>query len=177
MLASERTGRITIPVLRRIGTKNSNLAAAFDRWFLNLFPREKPFTHNSGGYSTLSFIPTLATMILGLVAGGWLRLDITRAKKCLYLLAAGAVCIVLGGALDYSGICPSVKKIWTPAWTLFSGGCSFLFLAGFYAVVDGLGCWPPVYPVHCHRGKFHCRLLHGPLVQWKHRTIFPHALL
>src|SRR5438067_5536601 len=27
--------------------KNTNPAAAFDRWFLNLFPREKPFTHNA----------------------------------------------------------------------------------------------------------------------------------
>jgi predicted acyltransferase len=26
-----------------------------------------------------------------------------------------------------------VKRIWTPAWTLFSGGLCFLFLAGF--------CW------------------------------------
>ena len=53
--------------------KNSNLAWAFDTWFLNLFPREKVFTNNGGGYSTLSFIPTLGTMILGLVAGRWLH--------------------------------------------------------------------------------------------------------
>ncbi len=53
--------------------KNSNLAWAFDTWFLNLFPREKPFMYNGGGYATLSFIPTLGTMILGLIAGGVLR--------------------------------------------------------------------------------------------------------
>ncbi|MGI8634851.1 MAG: DUF5009 domain-containing protein, partial [Segetibacter sp.] len=29
--------------------KNTNLAWAFDRWFLNLFPREKPFLNNGGG--------------------------------------------------------------------------------------------------------------------------------
>ena len=44
--------------------KNSNLAWAFDTWFLNLFPREQPFLYNGGAWSTLSFIPTLATMIL-----------------------------------------------------------------------------------------------------------------
>src|SRR5215469_704706 len=49
--------------------KNSNLSWAFDVWFLNLFPREEPFLYNEGGWSTLSFIPTLATMILGLLAG------------------------------------------------------------------------------------------------------------
>ena len=53
--------------------KNTNAAWAFDRWFLNLFPRELPFRFNGGGYSTLSFIPTLATMILGLIAGKWLK--------------------------------------------------------------------------------------------------------
>ena len=29
---------------------------------MNLFPRVKPFTFNGGGYATLSFITTLATM-------------------------------------------------------------------------------------------------------------------
>ncbi len=51
--------------------KNSNFAWWFDTWFLNLFPRESTFQFNRGGYSTLSFIPTLATMLLGLVAGRW----------------------------------------------------------------------------------------------------------
>ena len=51
--------------------KNSNLGQAFDVWFLNLFPREHRFVANEGGYLTLSFIPTLGTMILGLFAGQW----------------------------------------------------------------------------------------------------------
>jgi predicted acyltransferase len=29
-----------------------------------------------------------------------------------------------------------VKRIWTPSWTLFSGGVCFLFLAAFSWVVD-----------------------------------------
>ncbi len=53
--------------------KNTNLAWAFDRWFLNLLPRARPFLRNGGGYATLSFIPTLSTMILGLLAGETLR--------------------------------------------------------------------------------------------------------
>jgi predicted acyltransferase len=53
--------------------KNSNAAWAFDRWWLNLFPRESPFVFNGGGYATLSFIPTLATMVLGLICGAWIR--------------------------------------------------------------------------------------------------------
>lgn len=127
--------------------KNSNLAWAFDTWFLNLFPRAKEFVVNGGGYSTLSFIPTLATMVLGSLAGGWLRLDTTRTRKVLILLGASVVCFAAGYALDRFGICPSVKRIWTPAWVLVSGGWCFLLLAGFYAFVDGFGLRAVVYPL------------------------------
>jgi predicted acyltransferase len=120
--------------------KNTNLAWAFDTWFLNLFPRDKPFRFNDGGYATLSFLPTLATMILGLIAGGWLRDGGTTWRTAGRLTVAGAVCLALGLAADYFGICPSVKRIWTPAWTLYSGGWCFLILAGFYVVMD-LGGW------------------------------------
>src|SRR6516165_10011659 len=53
--------------------KDHNLGVAFDQWFLNLFPRTVRFVVNSGGYLTLSFVPTLGTMVLGLIAGEWLR--------------------------------------------------------------------------------------------------------
>ena len=123
--------------------KNSNLAWAFDRWFLNLFPREKPFAFNGGGYATLSFIPTLATMILGLLAGHWLRAPLTHRQKLARFLIAGVAGLVLGLALQWLGLCPIVKRIWTPAWVLFSGGWCFLLLAAFYALVEmrRLGGW------------------------------------
>jgi len=116
--------------------KNTNLAWAFDRWFLNLFRSDKSFLFNGGGYATLSFIPTLGTMILGLIAGGWLKGGGTGWSKAGWLALAGVAGLALGIAADSYGICPSVKRIWTPAWTLFSGGWCFLFLAGFYAVMD-----------------------------------------
>jgi predicted acyltransferase len=116
--------------------KNSNLAWAFDTWFMNLFPRTTPFTHNGGGYATLSFIPTLATMILGLLAGGWLQRVANPWKKVGWFVATGIVFLALGIAADKSGLCPNVKRIWTPTWVLFSGGWCFIFLAAFYAVID-----------------------------------------
>jgi heparan-alpha-glucosaminide N-acetyltransferase len=121
---------------------NANAAWDFDQWFLNLFPREDVFRGNGGGYSTLNFIPTLATMILGLIAGQWLR-DQPGGSALRRMLAAAAICLALGYALHLSGICPSVKKIWTPAWVLQSGGWCFLMMAGFHAVTDvaGLRRW------------------------------------
>ena len=109
-----------------------NLGVAFDQWFLNWFPRESPFVFNSGGYLTLSFIPTLGTMLLGLIAGDWLR---SAAPQIPFrkLLAAGIICVFAGLVLHYTGVCPVVKRIWTPAWTLFSGGLCFLYLSVF--------CW------------------------------------
>ena len=67
--ACRRTGRITCRASPRTGTRTPTWPAAFDLWFLNLFPRETPFVFNGGGYSTLNFVPSLATMIFGLLAG------------------------------------------------------------------------------------------------------------
>lgn len=116
--------------------KNSNLAWAFDTWFMNLFPREKPFTFNGGGYATLSFIPTLGTMILGLIAGHVLRSGRTPLAKVKWLALAGGLSLLAGAVLGWLGICPVVKRIWTPSWTLYSGGWCFLLLAAFFAVIE-----------------------------------------
>lgn len=120
--------------------KNTNLAWAFDTWFLKLFPREKSFAFNGGGYATLSFIPTLGTMILGLIAGGVLRSERAAAAKVKWLAVAGVIGLASGAALGWLGICPVVKRIWTPSWVLFSGGWCFLLLAGFYTVIDLWNC-------------------------------------
>ncbi|MGC8759393.1 MAG: acyltransferase family protein [Bryobacteraceae bacterium] len=115
--------------------KNSNLGAAFDQWFLNLFPRPTPFVANRGGYLTLNFVPTLGTMILGLVAGRWLRQLGPQASLTRMWIAAGAG-VASGLALHWLGICPVVKRIWTPAWTLFSGGACFAILAALTWLID-----------------------------------------
>lgn len=141
--------------------KHTNAAAAVDRWFLNRFPRQEPewegarFWVNEGGYQTLNFVPSLATMLLGLMAGtvlraGWLMTDALR-----WMLLAGAVCFLVAMALDTStwpipfatwSICPSVKRIWSPTWAVFSSGWTFWILAAFYWIVDIRGCrriaWP-----------------------------------
>ena len=126
--------------------KNYNFGNHFDQWFLNLFPRENRFEYNSGGYLTLSFVPTLGTMILGLIAGRWLRESPPKIpmKK---LVIAGMSGIVLGLALHYSHICPVVKRIWTPSWTIFSGGICFLFLAAFSWVIDVKGFKKWAFPL------------------------------
>ena len=116
---------------------NTNLAWSFDVWFLNLFPQQHPFFYaDDGGYSTLSFIPTLGTMILGLIAGNVLHSGRLPLDKVRWLALAGVIGLIVGWLLGVAGICPVVKRIWTPSWVLFSGGWCLLILAGLYLVID-----------------------------------------
>jgi heparan-alpha-glucosaminide N-acetyltransferase len=116
---------------------NTNPAWAFDVWFLNLFPQAQPFAYaDDGGYSTLNFIPTLGTMILGLIVGGILRSERPPYGRVRWLAVAGVIGLATGWLLGALGICPVVKRIWTPSWVLFSGGWCMLILAAFYLVMD-----------------------------------------
>lgn len=128
--------------------KNSNIAWRFDVWFMNLFTRKEPFQFNGGGYSTLSFIPTLGTMILGLLAGGLLvREDRRPWPKVGILIVAGAITFGAGYALGELGVCPVVKRIWTPSWTLYSGGICLMILGVTYAICDAVGFKIWAYPL------------------------------
>lgn len=125
---------------------NSNLAWAFDTWFMNLFPREAPFAFNEGGYSTLSFIPTLGTMILGLMAGRVLQnTDFTHRQKLISLAKHAVLCWLLGLAWHFLGQCPIVKRVWTPSWALYSGGTCFALMAAFYALLDARNAKSPAW--------------------------------
>jgi heparan-alpha-glucosaminide N-acetyltransferase len=119
--------------------KNSNVSWAFDVWFLNLFPREKPFLYNGGGWSTLSFIPTLATMMLGMWAGAWLMTGRTTMEKLKGLVIAGVALTLAGLVLQWVHLNPIIKRIWTSSYTLYSGGLVILMLAGFYALIEWKG--------------------------------------
>jgi predicted acyltransferase len=127
--------------------KNSNPAAAFDRWFLNVFPQASPHTGYDSGLTTLNFIPSIATMILGLFAGDVLLSARRPAEKMRWFAVGGVLLAAAGWLLDAFGICPLVKAIWTPSWVLFSGGLCFLLLAAFYAVADLRGYAQLMFPL------------------------------
>lgn len=112
---------------------NRNAGWAFDVWLLNLFPRPNPYVGYLGGYATINFIPTISTMILGLMAGTWLK---SRDQAARRLTVAGLICLPTSLALHFGGVCPLVKHLWTPSWVFWSGGCCFLVLAALYQLVD-----------------------------------------
>lgn len=155
--------------------KNANAGHAIDLWLLNLLPQEEPFAFNRGGYQTINFLPSLATMIFGLMCGELLRNRTTPRQKLAILTAAGVAGIVLALLLHAAGICPIVKRIWTPAWTLYSTGICCLILAGLYAVVDVLRfkAWTwPLMIVGVNSIAIYCM---GQLLKpWTARTLQTH---
>jgi predicted acyltransferase len=83
----------------------------------------------------LSTLPAIATCLLGLFAGIWLKQQtVPDQKKVLYLLAAGAAGVVAGTLWGLQF--PVIKKIWTSSYVLVAGGLSSLFLAAFYQMIE-----------------------------------------
>ena len=62
--------------------------------------------------------------------------EVLPRRKLQWLVLAGVLALLVGWLLGVAGICPVVKRIWTPAWTLYSGGWCLLLLAFFYWVMD-----------------------------------------
>ena len=118
--------------------KNANMGHAVDLWLLNQFPRVEPFVFNRGGYPTINFIPAIVTMLFGLMCGELLRTDRPGRQKIKILLIAGICGMAAGQLLHLAGICPIIKRIWTPSWAIFSTGWCCLILATLYGIVDVL---------------------------------------
>ena len=118
--------------------KNANVGHAIDLWLLNRFPREEPFVFNRGGYPTINFIPAIVTMLFGLMCGELLRLGYSSRRKFIILVLAGICGLAVGQLLHQTGICPVVKRIWTPSWAIFSAGWCCLILATLYGIIDVL---------------------------------------
>jgi heparan-alpha-glucosaminide N-acetyltransferase len=123
--------------------KNANVGQAIDLVVLNHLPVKDEFKYNAGGYQTINFIPSLATMLFGLMCGELLRSNRSHRDRLLILLGAGLAGLGLGLLLEWTGVCPIIKRIWTPAWALYSTGWCCLILMSFYGIIDvaGLRRW------------------------------------
>jgi predicted acyltransferase len=119
--------------------KNANVGQAIDLVVLNYLPAEREFRFNGGGYQTINFVPSLATMLFGLMCGELLRSRRPHRDKLLILLGAGLAGLALGQVLALTGVCPLVKRIWTPSWAIFSTGWCCLILMAFYGIIDVAG--------------------------------------
>jgi len=116
-----------IPLLDR----DANLAAWLDR---HIFPASHLYEGTRDPEGLLSSLPALATTLLGLLTGVWLRTSHTLRHKARGIAIAGLSCALLGGLWNLSF--PVNKKLWTSSYVLFAGGLSLLLLALAIWIVD-----------------------------------------
>jgi predicted acyltransferase len=122
-------------------TEWGNFANYIDR---QIFAPHQMYEKYGDPEGPVSMIPAIATALIGLLAGQWLRSSRPEEKKSLGLLVAGLACLALG--LAWSPLFPIIKKIWTSSYVLFAGGMSLLLLAGFHWIIDVKGWWKWSFP-------------------------------
>src|SRR6185503_16086074 len=95
----------------------------------------------------LSTIPAIATSLLGILVGLWLRTGRTAIERCLGMLAMGVPVLVLGYLLNW-WLMPINKILWTPSYVFFTAGLAMLLLGFLCFVMDvhrrRMWAWPAV---------------------------------
>jgi predicted acyltransferase len=87
-----------------------------------------------GLFSTL---PAVATVILGVLAGHWIRSDRPAAARIAGLLAVGSAAVAAGWL--WGLVFPINKPLWTSSYVLLTGGLACWFLAACYWLADVRG--------------------------------------
>lgn len=85
----------------------------------------------------LSTIPAIATGLLGIFTGTFIRSRRYEPLKSVYFLLLTALALILIG-LIWDIFFPINKRLWTSSFVLFVGGWSIAFFALFYLIVDVL---------------------------------------
>ncbi len=82
----------------------------------------------------LSTLPSIATTLLGVLAGHWLRSDRDRDATVSALFVAGTFLVIAGSSWD--AWFPINKALWTSSFVLLAGGWSSIGLAVCFWLVD-----------------------------------------
>ena len=85
----------------------------------------------------LSTIPAVATVLLGSLAGLWLRRETSPATKSAGLLGGGLVLIAAGAVMHLW--LPINKNLWTSSYTVFMAGWAMALLAACHWLIDVRG--------------------------------------
>jgi predicted acyltransferase len=108
---------------------DANLAAYLDR---KVFTRLWETTRDPEGL--LSTLPAIATPLLGVFTGEWLRSKRSPQTKALGMLLFGVVGLILGRT--WAIWFPINKKLWTSSYVLFTAGLALICLAFCYWFMD-----------------------------------------
>jgi predicted acyltransferase len=91
---------------------------------------------NNDGWVAINAVPTAAHTIWGVLVGKLLQSDRPRMNKFWWLMIAGAICLVVGYSMDWTGLTPIIKRISTSSFVIASGGWCLVGLALCYWISD-----------------------------------------
>jgi predicted acyltransferase len=110
---------------------DGNLTAWLDR---QIFSPSHLYQHTRDPEGLLSTIPALATTLIGLLTGQWLRTTRTLVQKAKGIAIAGISSVLLGAL--WNPWFPVNKKLWTSSYVLYAAGWSLLLLAHSMGITD-----------------------------------------
>ena len=82
----------------------------------------------------LGTLPSIATVLFGVLTGEWLSSDRSPARKAVGMLGFGALGLVAGELLNF--VMPINKKLWTSSYVVFTAGFALAVLVACYWVLD-----------------------------------------
>lgn len=112
-------------------TPDGNLASYIDRI---IFKGTRLWQGTWDPEGLLSTFPAIATTILGIFSGIWLRAKREKMEKFLGMLVIG-ISLVASGYL-FSFFFPINKNLWTSSYVLFTGGMAYIFLSICFLLFD-----------------------------------------
>ena len=113
-------------------TKEGSLASYVDRVVFGKHVWAQAKVYDPEGI--LSTIPAVATALMGVLTGQWLKSEKSRYEKVAGMFVVGAICVAVGWA--WNSFFPINKALWTSSYVLFTGGLALQFLALFYWLID-----------------------------------------
>ena len=125
--------------------KEGNLAAWLDRALLGPHMWRLGRVYDPEG--VLSTVPAIATTLLGVLTGHWIRGGRAPAATARDLLVAGAAGIGIG--LGWDRWFPINKALWSSSYAVFTAGAALVALAACYWLVEikGSRWWTPPFVV------------------------------
>jgi predicted acyltransferase len=116
-------------------TPEGNFAGYVDRLLLpnHLYAYTKTWDPEG----VISTLPSIATLLLGILAGQILRQDVPQQRKVLRLLAGGVALILGGQILDHW--MPINKNLWSVSFCLFMAGLATVLFSLWYWILDVKG--------------------------------------
>lgn len=111
-------------------SKQGSLASYLDRWLL----AGHTYTKSYDPEGILSTIPAVATTLMGILTGHWLRSARPALEKVAGVFAAGTGALVAGWIWNIWF--PINKALWTSSYAFFTGGLALLFLGVCYWLIE-----------------------------------------